>query len=136
MDPRTFALDRPVLRFAAISLVSSAIDNVLFYILFRLTGRIGEAQAGARLVSTLFNYMAVRNMVFRCEKPHGELLPRYLFLVTLNALLSYGGILLISTNTRIPVPFAKMIAETILFLLNYLAQKAYVFAHSGQHPLP
>jgi putative flippase GtrA len=134
LDPRTFALDRPVLRFAAISLISSAIDNLIFYLVFHATGSIAGAQIAARVVSVMFNYAAVRNTVFRCGQPHGVLLPKYLFLVTLNAVLSYAGIRLLTAVSPIGVVPAKMVAETLLFLLNYAAQKAYVFRHSGEQP--
>ncbi|HYA18186.1 MAG TPA: GtrA family protein [Bryobacteraceae bacterium] len=118
-----------------ISLISSVIDNGIFYLVFGATALIAASQAIARVISVLFNYAAVRNTVFRSGQPHGILLPKYLFLVALNALLSYVGIRFLTSITSIPVVAAKMIAETILFLLNYAAQKVYVFRHSGEQPL-
>jgi putative flippase GtrA len=134
VDPRTFTLDRPVLRFALISLISSAIDNAVFYLAFRTTGYIAEAQLMARVVSMSFNYSAVRGTVFRSGQPHGILLPKYLFFVSLNAVLSYLGIRLLNATTPIGVVPSKMVAETLLFLVNYAAQKVYVFRHAGEQP--
>jgi putative flippase GtrA len=134
VDPRTFAIDRPVIRFATISLISSAIDNVIFYLVFHATGAIAGAQIAGRAVSMLFNYSAVRHNVFRSGQPHGVLLPKYLLMVSLNAVLSYFGIRLLNATTSVGVVPAKMIAETVLFLLNYAAQKAYVFRHAGEQP--
>lgn len=136
LDPRTFALDRPVLRFGMISLISSAIDNLVFYLVFHATGTIAGAQLVGRAVSMVFNYAAVRNSVFRCGQPHGVLLPRYLLLASANAVLSYVGIRVLTAFSPIGVVPAKMLAETILFLLNYAAQKAWVFRHTGEQPLP
>jgi putative flippase GtrA len=119
-----------------ISLVSSAIDNLVFYLVFRATGTIAGAQISGRAVSVVFNYAAVRNTVFRSGESHGVLLPRYLFLVSINALLSYTGIRLITAFSPIPVVPAKMLAETFLFLVNYAAQKVWVFRHTGEQPLP
>lgn len=119
-----------------ISLISSVIDNGVFYLAFSATALIALSQATGRVVSVMFNYAAVRNNVFRSGQPHGVLLPKYLALVALNALLSYAGIRLLVAITPLPVVAAKMIAETILFLLNYAAQKVYVFRHTGEQPLP
>jgi putative flippase GtrA len=118
-----------------ISLISSVIDNAVFYLAFRATGLIALSQATGRIVSVLFNYAAVRNTVFRSGQPHGILLPKYLLLVSVNALLSYAGIRFLVSVSPVPVVAAKMIAETILFVLNYAAQKVYVFRHSGEQPL-
>jgi putative flippase GtrA len=117
-----------------ISLISSAIDNAVFFLVFRTTGYIAEAQIVGRTVSMIFNYAAVRNAVFRSGQPHGVLLPRYLFMASLNAMLSYLGIRLLYATTPVGVVPAKMIAETILFLVNYGAQKVYVFRHAGEQP--
>jgi putative flippase GtrA len=118
-----------------ISLVSSAIDNGVFYLAFRATALIALSQVIGRVISVLFNYAAVRNTVFRSGESHTILLPKYLFLVTLNALLSYAGIRFLVSISPIPVVGAKMSAETLLFVLNYAAQKIYVFRHSGEQPL-
>jgi putative flippase GtrA len=121
-----------ILRFGMISLLSAAVDNIIFYLVFRASNSIASAQIGARCVSVMFNYALVRNSVFRSDEPHGVLLPRYLLLVAANATLSYIGIRLLTAFTPIAVIPAKMLAETMLFLLNYAAQKAYVFRRS--HP--
>ena len=118
-----------------ISLISSVIDNAVFYLAFHATGLIAASQATARVISVMFNYAAVRSTVFRSGQPHTILLPKYLFFVTLNALLSYAGIRFLTAISPIPVVGAKMIAETALFVLNYTAQKIYVFRHSGEQRL-
>ena len=47
-----------LLRFSFIAVLSAAIDNLLFYVLFTLSGSIVGAQAGARIAAGLFNYSA------------------------------------------------------------------------------
>jgi putative flippase GtrA len=119
-----------LLRFGMISLLSAAVDNIIFYLVFRASGTIAGAQIGARCVSVMFNYALVRSSVFRSDESHGVLLPRFLLLVAVNATLSYVGIRLLTGFTSIAVIPAKMLAETTLFLLNYAAQRAYVFRRS------
>ncbi len=123
-----------VLRFGAASLLSAVVDNVIFYLVFHSTGRIFEAQIAARCVSVAFNYALVRSSVFRSVAGHGVLLPRYLMLVALNALLSYTGIRLITAYSPVGVVPAKMLAETMLFLLNFVMQRAWVFGHRPARP--
>jgi putative flippase GtrA len=125
-----------VLRFGAVSLLSAVVDNIIFYLVFRATGRIFESQIAARCVSVLFNYALVRTSVFRSVEAHGILLPRYLMLVALNALLSYTGIRVLTGISSIGVIPAKMLAETLLFLLNFVMQRAWVFRRSAGRPQP
>ena len=124
-----------VLRFGAVSLLSAVVDNVVFYLVFHATGLIAASQAASRCVSVAFNYGLVRVSVFRSAESHGVLLPRYLALVVFNAILSYAGIRLLTAISPIGVIPAKMLAETMLFLLNFALQRAYVFRRSTvSHP--
>lgn len=120
-----------VVRFGAASLLCALVDNAVFYVVFHASGRIAEAQICARCVSVLFNYMLVKTSVFRSPEPHVVLLPRYILLITLNALLSYAGIRLLTSISPIGVIPAKMLSETLLFLMNYMLQRAYVFRRSS-----
>jgi putative flippase GtrA len=129
-----------LLRFSLISILSSAIDNLLFYLAIHWGGAsLISAQLGARAVSVLFNYGAVRKAAFHSGQPHGVVLPRYLALVGLNVFLSFAGInLLTGVFTLGPVQ-AKIVSETLLFFLNFVIQRDLVFTRrigSRQRPQP
>ena len=70
-----------LLRFGFISLLTAAIDNLVFLFMFPLLGNIGEAQPSPALRVTpqvLFNYFAARRAVFLSREQHGVTFPRYL----------------------------------------------------------
>lgn len=119
-------------RFAIISLSSAAIDNLVFYLVFRATGNIAGAQLAARSVSVFFNYRFVRRAVFFSDHAHNVLLPRYLLLVAANALISYAGIRLLSSATPLTVMESKIAAETLLFAANFAVQRAFIFTRRSE----
>ena len=124
---RSTRLHMVLLRFGMISLSSSIVDNVVFYLVFHGTGTIAGAQIVARAVSVSFNYFFVRKSVFFSDHRHGVLLPRYLLLAAANAAVSYAGIRVLSAYTPLGVMLSKIVTETMLFVANFLIQRAYIF---------
>ncbi len=122
-----------LLRFCALSFVTTIIDNLIFYLVFHATGTILGAQTVARIVSVSFNYRFVRRAVFFSDRGHNTLLPRYLALVVVNALLSYAGIRVLAALTPMSVILSKIVAETLLFVVNFAIQRAFIFTRC---PLP
>lgn len=116
-----------LLRFTMIGILSAMLDNAVFYLLYRLTGNILESQIGARIVSMLFNYAAVRRAAFLSEEQHRVTLPRYLVVVAANAALSYAGIALLTGFFSIGVLPAKILTEGLLFIGSFLVQRDFVF---------
>lgn len=116
-----------IVRFGAVSLLSTVVDNVAFFFIYRSTHHLAESQVGARCVSVLFNYLLVRASVFHSLESHTLLLPRYLGLIAVNAALAYLGIRALTAFTPMGVIPAKMLAETLLFLVNYTLQRVLVF---------
>lgn len=116
-----------LLRFGTVSLTTAILDNLTFYLVFHATGTIAGAQVAARTVSVFLNYGFVRRFVFSSRHGHHILFPRYLLLVAVNALLSYAGIRLLSATTPLGVMQSKIVAETLLFAMNFIVQRALVF---------
>jgi putative flippase GtrA len=121
-----------LIRFAALSLSSAVVDNLVFFLVFRATGSIAAAQTIARCFSLTFNYLLARRTVFLCDDAHHTLLPRYLTLAALNAIVAYIGIRALTAYTPLSVMYSKIVAETSLFAANFLVQRAYIFAR-GSH---
>jgi len=117
-----------LLRFGVISILTAALDNGVFYLLYRATANIAVSQAGARLAAILLNYSAVRKAVFLSGEKHQVLLPRYLLVVLLNGLLSYLGIRMLTNWTPAGVMPAKILAEVVLFVANFVVQRDFVFS--------
>ncbi len=116
-----------LLRFSMISLLTAAIDNAMFVLVFWLSSRLLIAQLCGRALAVAFNYGNVRRAVFHSDQGHAIVLPRYLMLVLASGSASYGGILLLSSRFHMPAIAAKIVAETILFFVNFIVQRDLVF---------
>ncbi len=119
-------------RFSLLSLLTAFLDNAVFYFAYPFTGSIAASQALGRLMAVLFNYTAARRAVFLSGESHRVLLPRYLLLVLGSGLASYGLIRLLNGGLGTPVIASKLIAESLLFALNFLIQRDVVFKRREQ----
>src|ERR1043166_3256624 len=116
-----------LLRFTLMSLLTAAIDNLVFYNLFHATGNVLVSQIGARVAAVLFNYTAVKKAVFLSDQSNTVLLPRYLTVVFVHAALSYSGIRTLTAGLSLAVMPAKILTETCLFIVNFFVQRDFVF---------
>ncbi len=116
-----------LLRFGFVSLMTAALDNLVFYLIYRYSFSIAIAQIIARTCAVVFNYTAARNAVFLSREKHVFILPKYLALVAVNGLVSYALILSLITHLQLPVIWAKLLAESVLFLANFAIQRDFVF---------
>ena len=119
-------LFRQVGAFMGSSLLSSAVDYVMFLLLRWLVPEIMlVAVAGARVVSSLFNYFVNREVVFKARDGHGSFI-RYYLLVAVIMLLNYLGIMVL-TSVGLPDLLSKIIMDALLFVVSYRAQNKLVF---------
>lgn len=116
-----------LLRFALASLVTAAIDNGVFVLAYSEGASVLVAQLCGRAVAVLFNYPAARHAVFQSRDRLRETLPRFVALVAVNALLSYGMITFLHQSGRARVVAAKLWVEASLFLFNFAIQRDLVF---------
>lgn len=123
-----------LMRFSGISLITAALDNVTFFLVFHVLGSIAIAQAAGRIAALLFNYRAVRKAVFFSDERHRVLLPRYLALVAANALISYTGIRILTSISPIGVFPAKILIESTLFIANFTIQRDFIFTRHARKP--
>jgi putative flippase GtrA len=114
-------------RFGMLSLLTAALDNIVFALMFRTTGSIAESQTVGRLIAMIFNYLGARTAVFHSRQRHAIVLPKYVSLVVINGLLSYALIHVISERIGIGTIYAKLIAEGLLFIANFAIQRDFVF---------
>ncbi len=121
-----------LLRFAAISLCSALVDNLIFAALFLPTKQILVSQILARIFAMLFNFALVRRMVFQSKGRGRREFLGYLALVLVSGSASYGLIRLLSGQFGVGVIRAKLAAEFCLFFVNFLVQRDVIF--SGQQP--
>jgi glycosyltransferase involved in cell wall biosynthesis len=114
-------------RFTLASLLSAALDSALFLIVFGVSASIPISQASARAVSMLFNYTAVKRVVFFSEQKHANTFPKYLTLVIVSGTVSYLLIRFLTTFLSMSVLAAKVGAESLVFLANFAIQRDFIF---------
>ena len=123
-----------LLRFSSVSLMTAAIDTLVFYLAYRRLGNLAESQALGRVLAVVFNYTMVRRAVFFTKLRHAAVLPKYLLLVCLSGSASYAGIQLLNSRFHIqPLP-AKLFVETLLFFANFAIQRDFIFGKSPTDP--
>ncbi len=121
-----------LLRFSSVSLMTALLDNLVFYFVWKRTGMVLESQIAGRLVAVLFNYSMVRRTVFASREGHRVLLPKYLMLVGASGTASYLGIRFLTARFGVNAMPAKIFVETLLFFVNFVIQRMFIFREPGR----
>jgi len=124
-----------LLRFALISMCTAVIDNLLFIASYLYTGNKLTSQAIGRIGAMSFNFIAVKRMVFHTRGRALREFLQYAALVAVSGAISFGLIVFFTTHFSMSVLKAKLVAESILFLGNFLVQRDIIFTGGGE-PLP
>ncbi len=127
-------------RFAAASLLTSAIDNGIFIVATHLWGihflpHLAVCQAVSRLVAGSFQFVAARRSVFRSDVRITPALAKYWALSAASGILSFLLIQLFVRHTPAGIVPAKLAAETILFFVSFMVQRDAVFSRRPAPPL-
>jgi putative flippase GtrA len=119
----------PLLRFAASSLGSAAVDVVALLVLHALTGSLLAAVVGARLLSAGVNFSVNRRLVFAGGRgvPLRAAVVRYAALAVVLLAASYG-LLALLTGLGLPLLAAKVGTDAALVATSYEVQRRVVFA--------
>lgn len=122
-----------ILKFTSASFLSSIADLLLFtgaYSLFKALNmdmRILLATVLARVLSSIFNYLINKNMVFTNKENNKNTIFRYYTLCIVQMMLSYGGVYLGTMFIKTYPTFVKIIVDFILFVLSFQIQREWVF---------
>jgi glycosyltransferase involved in cell wall biosynthesis len=121
-----------LIRFGVLSLVTAALDNLIFAFAYSMTHSIGQAQIAGRVLAMMFNYFGVRSVVFHSQERHTIVLPKYILLVVCNGLLSYMLIQFLHFRVGISTIPSKLVAEGLLFVANFAIQRDFVFTKTNR----
>lgn len=124
----------PILKFSASSLLSGILDIILLLLIQSIYPNLLLAVVGARVCSSVFNYSLNKVFVFSKGNQTGfqSSLRKYFTLVLIIMALNYALLHMINFQFSVPLFYAKLLTETILFLFSYLIQKRLVFKdHKG-----
>jgi glycosyltransferase involved in cell wall biosynthesis len=117
-----------LLRFFFASLLTSLIDFVVFMLALAFSSNLLTAMLYGRGVALCFNFVLNKHLVFRARHGGASVFLRYLTLVVLMAALSYVLIDTLQAELGFRILSAKLLAESVLFMLSFSAQRELVFA--------
>ncbi len=105
-----------------------AMDASLDLWVFTVIARVFAATVLARIISGALNFILNKRYVFGSEGSVRSTLPKYLCVFALNMVLS--GVFTSNLHVWLSISefWAKMIGDTLLFLLGYYVQRKWVFA--------
>lgn len=123
-------------RFVSSSLISSAIDVILAWILLDVLKiwmtsdfwRIAIASLVARIISTIENYIYNKKIVFKERTESKQTGRRFLILTVVITILSTLFVYVFSTLGIMSEKLAKPVGDLLLFLLSYNVQMKWVFS--------
>ncbi len=119
-------------RFMLASLLTAAVDYIVFIISFSIASNILISLCLARAVALIVNYTAVKNLVFLSDQKHRVVFPRYVCLVVINGLIVYGMINYLVASFAVKAVAAKVISEVIIYLGNFAIQRDFIFSSRTQ----
>jgi putative flippase GtrA len=122
----------PLVKFSLSSLGAFAIDVVVLFVATALTGNLLVSVVTARVVSSTFNFVANRRLVFahRQGRSSAACASRYFALVAAIMAVNYGMMHVWYERLGIGLLPSKFLTEAALFVASYQIQKRFVFAGS------
>ncbi|MBI4798955.1 MAG: bifunctional glycosyltransferase family 2/GtrA family protein [Desulfarculus sp.] len=129
------------LRFIGSSLLTALVDNLVFILVLPLwTGFLANADhalaastALARAASILVNFTINKKYVFRHQEPSAAVFIKFVLLVAVMGVVSFSMIKFMGSYWGFAVIPAKIVAETVLYLVNFATQRTLVFRSQDAH---
>jgi glycosyltransferase involved in cell wall biosynthesis len=115
------------IRFATVSLVTSALDTGVFAVLILMGNGVLGSIVFSRVVASAFQFGMNRSVVFKSTTSPFAKGFKYTSLVILLAAISYVLIQSMGTYLSINPILAKIISEGVLFLASFSIQKTFIF---------
>ena len=116
-------------RFSLIAALSALMDYGIFIIVYYFIFKnVFLALVCGRAFSITFNYLNVRKFAFKAsETRHRSTLPKYLTLAGISGLIAYCLIIGLMNLFHWQVIAAKIVAEIIMFVVNFFIQRDFIF---------
>lgn len=121
-------------RYILVSLLTALVDFCVFAPTVALTGNEVLAVGLGRAAGAAVQYTLVRNLVFYSREKVLKTLPMYLALVICSGIAAYVLMNAIETNKHVNVYVAKIIAEVIIYIANFLIQRDFIFKRGSVVP--
>lgn len=114
-------------RYFISSMLTALIDYTIFIFCSGFIHNILLNTYLARMVALIVNYLLVRNIVFHSRKKVSKTLPFYILLVATSGFISASIISFLMDSINIGLVKAKIMAEGIIYIANFVIQKELIF---------
>lgn len=118
----------PILKFSMSSIASGLIDFAFLFLLQSAFQNLLTAVVGARLISSICNYMINQHFVFqtKANKKASSLVQYYLLVLVILGC-NYLLISFLNKGLQLPLFLSKVLTEGLLFCLSYIIQNKVIF---------
>lgn len=126
---KLFSKYQTIITYILFSSLSFIVDIVSFSsILFFLKDKIMISSYLARAISSVFNYIVNKNIVFKNnEKKNIKSMIMYFLLVIVNITISGTLVKKIYFFIHYNATFIKIVIDSLIFIINYFLQKYVIF---------
>ncbi len=115
------------IKYIFFAITSFLLDICLFKIIYIVRNNIIIASYLARLVSSVYNYLVNKKMVFSYNKKRDNSFIKYFVLAVLNITLSGVLVTFVYDKMSFDVTLIKISIDTLIFVINYFIQKILIF---------
>ena len=116
-------------RYVSTSLLTAVVDNLVFFLCYPWVHNLLVSIYLARLVAILVNYFLLRKVVFYSSDKPTRTFPKYISLVLFSGLVASLLIDFFNAEFHTGVMLGKIIAELLLYLVNFTVLNKLVFVH-------
>jgi len=120
-------------RFLFVSLITAAVDMILFVMIYSLSSSIALGMLVSRGVAMMLNYRLIKRRVFYTQEKNYQVMCKYLMTVLFFGLMSFFLINILRARFLFSVISAKILVESTLFLFNLLVQRDIVFVSDSRY---
>lgn len=117
----------PILKFSLSSFICGIIDFILLFIFKGISDSLFLAVAGARIISSLCNYLFNKHLVFQAEREKPSALLQYYLLVLFILGCNYLLLSFLTETLDVSLFISKLLTEGILFFVSYSVQDRIIF---------
>ena len=117
---------RKIVMYSFSALSSVLVDYIVFIMLASGLG-IWKATYGARICSSILNFILNKKMVFKIKGDVVKQILQYACLCIISASLSAFGVSILSDFFRMNVVVCKVIVDTLIYFMNYYIQNNWIF---------
>jgi glycosyltransferase involved in cell wall biosynthesis len=118
----------PIIKFSLSSVSCGIMDLIVFFLLNWLTGNLIVSVIGARIISSVSNYLMNKNLVFKAKNYlQSKTLLKYYGLAALIIISNYFLLEFFTNTSNLSLFTSKIFTEGILFIFSFYTQRHYIF---------